>query len=316
MYQRDISIDYLRVLGTFLVMLAHVLPPDIIQNIRTFDVVMLVYISALSLNISYNPTTTFKDYLIKRIKRLYVPTAKLLIALFFLSFLACSIVNRQQLFDIKTIIHSFLLLEDGLGYIWITRVYLIIAIFSFFVMKYRDNKYVILGSFALIIAGIFMLPYLYGTNVVTDSYFVIPVPYLLVTLIGILVANGRINKNLVLVICFAIALLYSLYNRAFEPNAFKYPPSLYYLSYGVACTLILQKIPFAPSSIIEWLSKNSFNIYLLHIPFLLGLNFLAEYNAFFDIWYVKYLIVCLFSVVIPLVYYYVNKQLYEKDRSN
>lgn len=313
MYQRNISIDYLRVLGTFLVMLAHVLPPNIIQNVRTFDVVMLVYISALSMNISYKPEATFKDYLVKRIRRLYVPTAMLLIVLFVLSFLTCSFVHRQQLFDIKTVVHSFLLLEDGLGYIWITRVYLLIAIFSFFVMRYRDNMYVIWGCFAFIIAGIFVLPYLYGVNVVTDSYVVIPLPYLLITLIGLLVANRRINKKIVLVICFAIVLAYSIYNGAFIPNDFKYPPSLYYLSYGVTCTMILQRIPFVPSYIIEWLSKNSFNIYLLHIPFLLGVNFLGEYNAFFDIWYVKYLIVCLFSVAI-LLCFILCKKFYEKNR--
>lgn len=316
MYQRDISIDYLRVLGTFLVILAHVLPPNIIQNIRTFDVVMLVYISALSMNISYNPVTTYKDYLVKRIKRLYVPTAKLLVALFVLSYLACTITHRQQLFDIKTIIHSFLLLEDGLGYIWITRVYLLIAIFSFFIMKYRNNKHVILGCLILISVCICFLHNLYGLNVVADSYLVIPISYILITLIAIIVENKRVYEKWLFAVCLVIVLAYSIGHGKFDPNAYKYPPSLYYLSYGVGCTLILKRIPYTQSSIIEWLSKNSFNIYLMHIPCLLGMNFVAEHNTFFNFWCLKYLIVCLFSVAIPLIYFHVKRHLYEKIRSN
>lgn len=311
MYQRDNNIDYLRVLGTFLVMLAHVLPPVLIQNIRTFDVVMLVFISALSMNITYSSSISFKSYLLKRIKRLYVPTAILLLFVFSISFITCALSHRAQLFNLSTIIHSFLLLDDGLGYIWITRVYLVIAVFSYFVMQIRDKLPYIIFIFFLLCLAIIILPLFYGKSVAVDSYVIITCPYLLVSLIGILVANKKIDTRLILVVCAILVLAFSFYYGSFEPNSYKYPPSFYYLAYGLFCTLILRRVILPYSRTIEWLSKNSFNIYLIHIPILLSLSFLSEYYNVFDIWYIKYIVVCLLSVAIPYVYGNLKNKIYE-----
>lgn len=49
MGKRDSTIDLLRVLGTLLVILAHVKIPKVMSEIRTFDVVLLVFISGMSL---------------------------------------------------------------------------------------------------------------------------------------------------------------------------------------------------------------------------------------------------------------------------
>lgn len=314
MYQRDNNIDYLRVLGTFLVMLAHVLPPVLIQNIRTFDVVMLVYISALSMNITYSSNISFKSYLLKRIKRLYVPTAILLLFVFSISFITCTLSHRAQLFNLSTITHSFLLMDDGIGYIWITRVYLVIAVFSYFVMQIRDKIPFIIFIFIILCLAIIILPLYYGKSVVIDSYVIITCPYLLISLIGILVANKRIETRLIIVVCTIVILAFTFYYGSFEPNSYKYPPSFYYLAYGLFCTLLLRRINFPYSRKIEWLSKNSFNIYLIHIPILLSLSFLSEYYDIFDVWYIKYIIVCLLSVTIPYVYGYLKNKLYEYNK--
>lgn len=311
MYQRDNNIDYLRVLGTFLVMLAHVLPPFLIQNIRTFDVVMLVYISALSMNITYSSSIGFKSYLLKRIKRLYVPTALLLLFVFSTTFITCALTHRAQLFNLSTIIHSFLLLEDGIGYIWITRVYLVIAVFSFFVMHIKDKQPFVISVFFLLCLGIIILPFFYGQSVVVDSYLIITCPYLLISLIGILAANNKIDTRIILFIGAIVVLAFTFYYGSFEPNSHKYPPSFYYLAYGLLCTILLRRVVFPHSRAIEWLSKNSFSIYLIHIPLLLSLSFLSEYYDIFDVWYIKYMVVCFLSVTTPLVYEILKNKLYE-----
>ena len=41
---RDYNIDILRAIGSLLVILAHVRPPEIILNFRSFDVILLVFI--------------------------------------------------------------------------------------------------------------------------------------------------------------------------------------------------------------------------------------------------------------------------------
>ncbi len=69
MTKRDSRIDFLRVLGTILVIMAHTGAPTLIQNIRTFDVSMLVFISGMSFVFSYKDIS-LKDYLKKRVKKL------------------------------------------------------------------------------------------------------------------------------------------------------------------------------------------------------------------------------------------------------
>ena len=49
MEKRDSTIDLLRVLGTLLVIQAHVKIPKVMSEIRIFDVVLLVFISGMSL---------------------------------------------------------------------------------------------------------------------------------------------------------------------------------------------------------------------------------------------------------------------------
>lgn len=45
---RDLKIDILRTIGILLVILAHVKLPELVRSIRSFDVVMLVFISGMS----------------------------------------------------------------------------------------------------------------------------------------------------------------------------------------------------------------------------------------------------------------------------
>ena len=77
--ERDYTLDYLRALGTALVIFAHITTPTGILEIRTFDVTMLVFVSGASYALSAKEkqilhTKEYFEYIFNRFKRLIVPT--------------------------------------------------------------------------------------------------------------------------------------------------------------------------------------------------------------------------------------------------
>ncbi len=64
--QRDVTIDILRVCGLLLIMLAHVNPPNLIFQIRTFDVPMMVFVSGVSYFLSKKADVSYFSYAFSR----------------------------------------------------------------------------------------------------------------------------------------------------------------------------------------------------------------------------------------------------------
>lgn len=312
MIKRDPRIDFLRVLGTILVIMAHTGAPTLIQNIRTFDVSMLMFISGMSFVFSYKDIS-LKNYMKKRVKKLLIPTYTLLFFIFVFSFLACTISNRDQLFSLYDIFHSFLLLNDGMGYIWIVRVYIMIALFSWFSIKlFETNKYLVKKCLCLIAVLLILCEaggFLYGTNISLDSYIIEVIPYCLVFFLGMMVAKFPKCLNFMILLSGIVLIImqiwYNFHDAGFSPDSYKYPPSIYYLSYGLTVTGILLKIsPNIHLRVLEWLSKNSFTIYLFHILILLAYSFLEDLFAapLLSMWVIKFFIILLASITASLIW--------------
>lgn len=70
--QRDMKLDFMRALGTLTIILPHVLAPDIMIQLRTFDVVMLVFVSGMSYAYQSmaGDTPDYWLYVKKRLKKL------------------------------------------------------------------------------------------------------------------------------------------------------------------------------------------------------------------------------------------------------
>lgn len=312
MKNRDCRIDIMRVIGTFMVIFAHMEIPTFLQNGRTFDVTMLFFISGISFALSYNKNLTFGEYLKKRLKKLLIPTYYLLIVLFGVSFIVCFLLKRDQLFSIESISHSFLFLNDGIGYIWIVRVYLFIAVFLFFTKRIIDtHKYsneIIFLLLGLFIVWIVCSTFLYGKNVIFDSYVMEVIPYCFVAFLGMICACKKRGLNIILIVSTSIFAVIQMLNictfEGFCPDNYKYPPTIYYLSYGIMVTVLFIKIlPNKRNGIIEWFSKNSFLIYLCHILFLFGFNLVSEISifGFLQLWWIKYIIIMLCSICLCLL---------------
>lgn len=167
------------------------------------------------------------------------------------------------LFDIKVfseylkwnmIFSTFLL--NGFGYLWIIRIFIIIAILApFIVMFFRtktfyfDVSVIILSIFATTIADYYFIHMnnKYARYIVVD----ILLPALTYSSIFILGykwhAYTRFDKNtvgFVFLIFLIVAQVYMLFEQQgiIQPQNFKYPPTIIYISFSIVMIVILDFI--------------------------------------------------------------------------
>lgn len=120
MKHRLFYLDIFKVIGLLCIVLAHVFPPQIIFQARNFDVILMIVISSMLFFYS-NKQISFWSYVGKRFERLVIPTW-IFLAIFF----SLSILLFPNYLSLKLVATSFAL-EGGIGYVWVIRIYFIIA---------------------------------------------------------------------------------------------------------------------------------------------------------------------------------------------
>lgn len=308
--KRNISIDILRATGILLIILAHtVTSSEVITQLRSFDVPLMVFVSGiLSIN-SYKKEKNYFSYLKKRIVRLLVPTYVFLIVFFGMSAIVYSISNVDYPFTIKKIINTFLLL-DGIGYVWIIRVYLLMAVITPLVIKMKEkmNQYVFMTLLVVLYVIYELIYMMFGNaNLLLTYVFYYIIPYACVLSLG-MGANKEENKkkNIVIIICSAVTFFISAFIVNLNQTDFvytylyKYPPRIYYLSYAILMSFlaleITRKLKIKNEIIyngISFVGKHSMWIYLWHILYLFIIDWtMPTINEF-----AKFLLIVVFSVV-------------------
>lgn len=124
---RNKSIDLLRFIGLSLIILAHVGPPYALFNLRCFDVPMMLFISGLVY--SGRKSDFGFTFLVQRVLRLIIPVYIFLTAYFLVSAALKYFAGIDFGITMKHVVGSYLLTE-GIGYVWIIRVFLIIAVLT------------------------------------------------------------------------------------------------------------------------------------------------------------------------------------------
>ncbi len=305
---RDVSIDICRIVGTLLVILAHVSIPEIISELRSFDVVLLVLISG----ICFKGTSRIGTYIWKRIKKLVFPTWILLVILFGSTFVACIVLGRSQIYTSSQIWKSFLFLEGSIGYIWIVRVYLGIAIIIPFASKAvnRTHEIIILPVFYLFVACCSFLP----KQFLSSIYYVYEaIAYCIIALLGTKIASldkiGRIRFLQLNIMISGIFFITTVMKEGYHPNYYKYPPVGQYIYYGIFVSMIFvyvtSKIKAVDLSdriknILYYCSTNSFTLYLVHIFVLSVLNVFFDSAGISISWVIYYVILLIISFMIVI----------------
>ena len=110
-----------------MIILAHVKSPNLINQIRMFDVPLMLFVSGLTA--SRKEFGPYWSYVWHRIKRLIVPVWLFLTGYLVVFYSVRFILTKQVDVPWLNIAKSYLLLNDGeIGYVWIIRIFLLIML--------------------------------------------------------------------------------------------------------------------------------------------------------------------------------------------
>lgn len=314
MIKREKKYDILKSIGIFCIILAHVNPPSILFQLRNFDVVLMMMISASLFFNKYNDYFNVREYIVyikKRFKRLVIPTWIFLTFYFFIIY----IIDRNYL-SLNKLLSTYTL-HGGIGYVWIIRIYLIETVllpFIYYLIKRIKLKYVI------VLIGILYVIYevlchlnLFNYSIILNDYVAYMFPTTLIILITYIVnkviyVKGNFKKQILIsIICLIIFCLLCMYyykttGSFHTTNYRKYPFRLYYLSYAISMSTLLfcfvslittKQIIF--NKFISFIGKSSLWIYLWHILFIKIFS-LIEIN-----WFINYLLIIICSFITTLI---------------
>lgn len=156
---RSFEFDMLKTIGIFCIIMAHTLTKKeiFLYQLRNFDVPLMVMVSgALFWLTSANINYSYPQYLKKRVTRLILPVWCFWILFFTISLVIAWLQGVPYPFSFKEIFYSFTLLIGGVGYVWIIRVFLLIALISpaiLMLKKKVKNNWIFLLLISLIYWG-------------------------------------------------------------------------------------------------------------------------------------------------------------------
>ncbi|MFC3024393.1 acyltransferase, partial [Vibrio zhugei] len=297
---RDIRIDTLRFIGLSMIIFAHVNPPGILFQLRNFDVPLMVLVAGMSFGISYKIRESYTSYCIKRFKRLVAPVWLFLTVYFIATFLYNP--SHPDLSASKLLTSYGLV--SGIGYVWIIRVFVMVALVSPFIYQIHkkvksDAAYFsYIGLLFIVFEIIRYITIPYADQIVFKLIFLVShyiIPYSLIFALGLRMLNLQ-SKNLqvlalvnLTIFTFIAIALYVINGEIIPTQQYKYPPSYYYFSYAIfvasVLCLLASKINtlvthFKLNYLVYFIAKNSIWVYLWHIPFVKFLsvdNFLIKY---------------------------------------
>lgn len=302
---RNNRVDVLRFIGLAMIIFAHVGPPALLFQLRNFDVPLMVLVSGMSFGLSHKANQPYLGYLWKRIKRLVFPVWVFLTIYFVAQFV---VYPESPELNFETILASYMF-DSGIGYVWIIKVFLLVAFISPFLFVfnkniYSDKKYYIILAGLIILYELMRylsLPYIqdgFGKFLSRVIFYIIP--YGIVFSIGLrMMWMGKKELYLLSIFNLGILIIFGFwlliyYGELVPTQALKYPPSIYYLSYALFVSSLLwlhsncfcyvfEK--FKIEQIVLFVANNSIWIYLWHIPLVKAIytNFLLKYMLVFAI---------------------------------
>ncbi|BAY20699.1 hypothetical protein NIES2100_04420 [Calothrix sp. NIES-2100] len=329
--QRDIRFDILKSIGLICIIYAHIGSEDnIFFHIRRFDVPLMVIVSGTLYYCSASKKQiSFWSYLQKRLPRLLAPVWLFLTFFFVSAYGIFTLLSKPYPFSQEKIFETFIL-SLGIGYVWIIRVFILVAIFSSLLInlyRYCKTEFRFLTLLSLIyIFYEILLKVISRVNVHSqfiagfiNDYLFYLLPY--GCLFGLGITLPKLKKRTILFIIgiFLVIFLgfagyyYHHQGHFVSTSEFKYPARIYYISYGIFMSLLgfllvdKASIKYNLSAKNNWLikviifiSSSSLWIYLWHIFFVYyWQNLFAEHlPKFINRLNIDFLIVALGAITI------------------
>jgi fucose 4-O-acetylase-like acetyltransferase len=249
--KRDIRIDLLKTIGIFCIIFAHTsADTDLLYQVRNFDVSLMVISSGILFSYStQNKPFSFWKYLKVRIPRLIAPVWAFIIFYFASAYPISLFLQQPYPFSIKDFWQG-LILVGGSSYFWIIRVFILVAMLSPVLVKLqkrlKHNEKFSLALILIYIAyeAIHSLILIFDINLffmsaIFHNYISYVIPYGFLFGLGMVLAQSTDRFSMLILGIFLFIFLafsiYSLYDlgHLISTQRFKYPPELYYLSYGI-----------------------------------------------------------------------------------
>ncbi|MGL1559684.1 acyltransferase family protein [Vibrio parahaemolyticus] len=266
--QRLVEIDICRGIAMLSIVYAHTMGhSEFYSNLRTFDVCLLVFLSGYVSSVK----GSIKDFLIKRIVRLVIPVWFFLSIYFLFIFIFNVLGLIDYSFTLGNILGSYSLI-NGIGYVWVIRVFLIVSILGYFLLKTISSERLIF-IIVFILTGFTLLLNSIGLeNRIIYLFILEPLPYLAPFMLGAFVKRFTFTKlSALLLLVFSFFCVVSIF--LLKSSFFiKYPPSFYYIFYGCGMSLLVFILVrsifpyFYFLRYISWFGVNSMPLYLWHIP--------------------------------------------------
>ena len=323
--ERNTKIDILRAIAMICIIFAHTNPDPLLFKIRNFDVIMIVILLGASFQLSMqNKTIHYSQYIIKRFKRLIIPTW-IFLTIFFSIFMLLSSVTNREYFTLPIIIDSYALMV-GIGYVWIMRVFFIVALISPLLLYMSNKVKSDLYYFMILILAylIYYLLYIQLDNIhepYNKFYKLIileGIGYSIIAAIGIRLLRLK-NKSYTTILIGSIFLFgfLSIYYQ-FEPiQNFKYPPHLYYMSYGIMMTFILYKLLSVKqihdklnNIFIMFIAKHSLWLYFWHILTIYILHIFKPYLVYSNANFItRFIFIFGLALIITIIHNKISKKI-------
>jgi len=315
---RNIKIDFLRFVGLSMVVFAHVGPTGFLFQARNFDVPLMVLVAGLSYFTSYKPIG-YGAYVISRFKRLVFPVWVFLTLYFLVIYLTDFPIALPS---IPVILSSYFLI-NGIGYVWVVRVFLLVALISPFIYRYSEKQLSNSKYLLSLLIPLFVYEYVFSVVdlsnefiefVVGDVFFYL-IPYSLIFALGVrLIKLTKTELFLVAAfffVCFVGSAFFEYFSTGIivATQSFKYPPRIYYLSYAGFVSVFLWIFSEGLYSIVKkarlekfvfFIANNSIWVYLWHIPFIglfdfnVFLNWIFVFGCAFFVAYAQVFVVAKF----------------------
>ncbi|MDB8459165.1 acyltransferase family protein [Turicibacter sanguinis] len=279
--KRDYKIDILRFIAIVCIIFAHTSPPGILFVLRNFDVTLMVMLMGTSYYLSNNGRSIdYKSYIIKRFNRLIIPTW-IFLTIFFIVFYIISLLTKTDFeFGIKSIIASYSLM-GGIGYVWIMRVFFLVAILNPIILyisrniKSNVNYFIVLMAIYIVYLGLVGInSQLNGlAKLIFENIIVVSIGWGLIAAVGIRLKKLNKKELFLYAGIFLIIFIFLMIKYDFTSTQnYKYPPTMYYISYGlfVSFTLLLLLdikciYNIFNNKIVKYISVNSLWLYFWHI---------------------------------------------------
>jgi peptidoglycan/LPS O-acetylase OafA/YrhL len=297
MRERDISLDLMRFIGILVIIIAHTDPPGWLYQLRNFGTPLLIVTSALTHSIIYKRKVfDVRTFLIKRLTRLVFPAWLFLTFFYPVLWITANLMKVEYPFTFKEILLSYPLYS---GFVWIFKVYFILALITPFTLNYKrkiTNK-LLYFTIILLVYFVYEVIYFYSKSYIPpglrdflDTVVFVIIPYSAIYIYGFKLED--LSRRTIIYIILGstaifvfLAIKYYMINGGFvQPQEYKYPPRIYYLSFTFIAIHIIYLLRdplknFFSKSAIVWLSSKSLWIYLWHILAYYLLNFTLGWGS-------------------------------------